>query len=469
MRLKSFIRSRKLEIPKFEHTYPSLLEASYDELKIIAGDLPMREPPAIELEYIYHELLQAHKAGTPFDQVSSNVLRHAPYVIFTYPRDAYERLADEHDFYHRYTLWLMQKARAVAIRTMLKVFIKEYPVNRYFFEKWRKALKIILEQRTDPGLAIWKERVNRFYLLDEDGPLRFGALLHRESKPLDELLEVAGLKNELAVQGFLPRAFESCLAEHERIAEGNQGFDSFRRIVELSKYRNPQTGQMGLRFWELRSRLAKALILPFESSDPPEEYKNEIQSFLNKNLRDPRFPNHFWPESAQDARAIMLRWLAKQTLRDFFRILKETADDIWKYREEFWGAYLDAGYILEAWAILGSNARQMARKVFKEKRIFGELKGASSKQSVLLMRIGNLIIAEWSHSGKCRIWNIDDPTYSDTQPPLNIQNRPYHASELRTACNAEESHFSSANWLWQSHVAQHIKRMANIKYPNRKG
>jgi hypothetical protein len=111
----------------------------------------------------------------------------------------------------------------------------------------------------------------------------------------------------------------------------------------------------------------------------------------------------------------------------------------------------------------------MARKVFKEKRIFGELKGASSKQSVLLMRIGNLIIAEWSHSGKCRIWNIDDPTYSHTQPPLNIQNRSYHASELRAACNAEESHFSSANWLWQSHVARHIKRMANINYPNRKG
>ena len=42
----------------------------------------------------------------------------------------------------------------------------------------------------------------------------------------------------------------------------------------------------------------------------------------------------------------------------------------------------------------------------------GRLSGASPEQSVLLLRMSGVTIAEWSHNGSCRMWldgNKDAP------------------------------------------------------------
>jgi hypothetical protein len=72
----------------------------------------------------------------------------------------------------------------------------------------------------------------------------------------------------------------------------------------------------------------------------------------------------------------------------------------------------EADLILDVTLVLASDADKVARKVQQrmdraEYMQWSTLNGALSDQSVLLMRIGDLIIAEWSHSGAIRFWDVD--------------------------------------------------------------
>ncbi|MBK6906521.1 MAG: hypothetical protein IPH08_05285 [Rhodocyclaceae bacterium] len=101
----------------------------------------------------------------------------------------------------------------------------------------------------------------------------------------------------------------------------------------------------------------------------------------------------------------MLRWFAGETLAHFFNLLSRTADDIWEYRKKFWTAYYQRGAISEAWFALGPIAQALGRQ---QKLQFGDLSRAAQNQSVLIMKLGSFIVAEWSHSGACRFWNEND-------------------------------------------------------------
>jgi len=45
------------------------------------------------------------------------------------------------------------------------------------------------------------------------------------------------------------------------------------------------------------------------------------------------------------------------------RVLEQTADDIWSYRQKFWMAYYSAGHIQEAWLALGYQAAWIAKRL----------------------------------------------------------------------------------------------------------
>ena len=97
-------------------------------------------------------------------------------------------------------------------------------------------------------------------------------------------------------------------------------------------------------------------------------------------------------------------------------------------------SYFDQEVVGDAHIALGQSAAKTARRLKQTDEnarglIWGELNGANPDQSVLLMQIGELTIAEWSHNGKFRAWS------SESIHKPKFYRSAYSASELKRGSN----------------------------------
>ncbi len=173
------------------------------------------------------------------------------------------------------------------------------------------------------------------------------------------------------------------------------------------------------------------------------------------------------------AEAIVRRWLTEASLRQFFEVVdKVAAPEHWIYRRAFWNALYQNKYIDEAWVVFESNGASTAAKMFGKdisfSRFTGGQTGVQNGHSVLILRIGSLVVAEWSHSSPCSIW---DESQGEVSPKLF---RPsYAVSDLKKAYQGDASgdnlarqgvfwHRGSETYSWQTRIAAFIKRRRNI-------
>lgn len=163
----------------------------------------------------------------------------------------------------------------------------------------------------------------------------------------------------------------------------------------------------------------------------------------------------------------MLRWLVGDSIEQFFDIVDQMAlDHQWKYRKAFWMAYFERGYLDEAWFALGPDAQYYAETHFGNKLSFGKIvKECSSNQSVLIIKIKDLVFAEWSHNGKCRAWLTTDPGcpshYKDNYSGSNLK-----AKSLKIVPHYQTDgiqHQGSENYSWQEKLNDFIYQHTGIK------
>jgi hypothetical protein len=163
----------------------------------------------------------------------------------------------------------------------------------------------------------------------------------------------------------------------------------------------------------------EAMLAPFESTMPHSDVQKLLISKLVEKFRDPRI--HSWPNLSGnngDTRrekciATIRRWLSIEYLDLFIQIIERTAvDRQFRPRKAFWMQYFEKDKISDVTLVLASDADSAARRtrsrmVNAEYMQWAKLGSALSDQSVLLMQLGDLIIAEWSHSGAIRFWRAD--------------------------------------------------------------
>ena len=169
----------------------------------------------------------------------------------------------------------------------------------------------------------------------------------------------------------------------------------------------------------------------------------------------------------------MRRWLTRASLDLFFKLIDRHALDAqWRYRHAFWLGYLEIGAIADAWLALGSQAFNEAGAIRELGGAYGKLKGADGGQSALLLRIGPLVISEFTHDGKLRAW----PGEWRNSPQLG--NPIYRRNELTGKClpfpsnpylgrggdptGRGLSHIGSGYDYWQGSAAELIHRRAGF-------
>lgn len=143
--------------------------------------------------------------------------------------------------------------------------------------------------------------------------------------------------------------------------------------------------------------------------------KNWLMQLIFRYMGDPRGNDTAWLYVEEEAKEIFLHWLVKNDFAVFFHIIASTADAKWKYRQDFWSAYMDE--IRASRIIIGQKAKLMLNDRPKEEKsklmAYDYLEGKSSDTSLLVFTIGQYTFIEVSYNGKLRI-------YSREKSPIQI-------------------------------------------------
>lgn len=300
-------------------------------------------------------------------------------------------------------------------------------------------------------------------------PRRLAEALMSHPKRLDEAFEAYLLWPKFTDTPLGDAVFEAALdLDSKRHSE----WAVIARILDWEK-------RLGARVVKTANRVkfADALLRPWLRRPVPDTIKASLIEFFVRVYGDPRMEGtrqFQWHGVSPQAISVLMGWLAGDTLRGFMGVLKHTADEIWKYRQKFWMAYYNAGHIQEAWLALGYQAAWFAKKLQADERGlgFGTLdSGATPNQSVLLLKIGQLVFTEWSHNGSMRAY------MEGGEDTPSLYGSSYHGGDLRAAIsmdfhdgmnlNPQLAHMNSAGGTWQRKARDFIRQHTGIHIDDR--
>lgn len=345
-------------------------------------------------------------------------------------------------------------------RMVLTAYLRHFPTAHPAFERLRDASAQTATRRDWP----WRARGEVWRLWDaEAGPERLADALLTHDDPAGILRE-AGCDGDLAQGAYVGNAImKAC--ERAAEAQGDAARTLGERLITLFE-------TMAIAGHD--AMLAWALLGPWLDNAPLKAYQDRLTKLLVTRIGDPRLHPARWEAVAAEISdsealrlvAMMRRWLTDATVREFFKIVTHTTNDLaqWQERETYWLGYLEAGLIDDAWFALGTNADQLLRRRADHAEmdhgiIMGDRQYADPSHSSLVMAIGDLRIAEWSHSGACRFWRKSDRT-----APILYRSQ-YFGIQLR-AMNGEAGF--DALWHrkgWQKPFAEKIFVESGVEHP----
>lgn len=474
--------------PKFPRTYPvrpvSTIRAA-EKVEKVLGDREPKPPEPYDLEVLQKRFLRFwnryrsagryderpetwmayyEREAARFGYSPSRDIRRLPWVFFLADTDtegSANWLGANEQIVREFGDWVVHNRVPSAVRASVTVFFRDYPAQLPTLDIVRQFLHEALVDATASrtvSLRRWSQRCREFNLLAADGDVAFANALAALPEPSDEIIARAGFDGGLSRCRFLWAAIQRYLSTAGWLL-GQDGFDE----SELDRLLTVIECDGKLRFDDpaMRSHVAVSLLGPFRDHSPEPAVKARLRSFFMSRLGDPRLPSGRprWATVPQDVRRVLVRWLVEEALEGFLRLVKETAyDRHWQYREAFWRAYFRADAIHDAWFVLGPQARRIAEQSMAEdESANGSLANAGGDQSVLLMRMSGITIAEWSHNGSCRIW------LDGNRAAPKLHEPEYSAYRLRHGSDFTQPHAGSASGTWQYRVADWIYENTGVE------
>jgi hypothetical protein len=354
--------------------------------------------------------------------------------------------------------------RSSSSRALVDGYLLYFPHERPVIHRLADACAQLVSAQEGP----WRDRAERYSLFDPDVAAEKLGSEMANNGAFAEVSVDAGLGGS----PFATRIGQSAFSA------------ACHNIASMSaeEAENAQANLLDLLEAEERSHdnsaVARALLEPWITQRPPEDHRKRIAGFLVDVIGDPRLNPAKWEgikarlseacglERARAIIDVLRRWLTEAAMRTFFRAIGKTTDrkDQWRTREQFWLAYLDAGLVTDAWPALGPRAKDQIRLVARaegERLEHGVTTNGPPASSSLIMRIGDLVIAEWSDNGRCRFW----PDNPDSAP--QPYNREYDNGLLRTMRGEQGfqalTHDAGGNWRYR--FARLIYSRTGIEHP----
>ena len=271
-----------------------------------------------------------------------------------------------------------------------------------------------------------------------------------------EAAKKIGLDNQLTHSGIAPAAFRTAMRKYANVPQEEQE----NYLDSLIAWHGFATQTAGF----CNPDYAEGLLCPWIGKKPPEGIHSKTRQVLLATLGDPRIQQEKWLGVDDNARTVMFRWLIEVSLEQFFSVITHVAqygegEHMWERRKHFWYAFYRRGALSEAWVAFGRKGTAYLRRSSDEVH-YAEVGGAQPNHAVLLMRIGNLTIADWNVNGRCHIWHSGNPNI-----PKFYENS-YSAYELGKGNDeSDQSFVHVANGNWRSEVANYIRDRTGIDIP----
>jgi hypothetical protein len=442
--------------------------------EIGARDAEPKPPEADVLEAVRDRLRQA-LARSPFMQRLRSVFR----------TEDREKNIDRRDI--RLAPWILWQGKPPAIefpglldivikqagqsprtlRNLIEAWIRDFSPDGTDIAKAGQAIEQLLANTSHARLESWLQAHARFKLFSADhGPDNLAQALLGGGEDVPAILAAAGFVEGARSASSYLRAVQTKLLE--RLAAMLRDPGATERAQRAFQFLLQDNH---LRFDDQRSLLAIRLCQAWfdNGPEPAPEIRNIIRDFLVDHIGDPRIRQDRWSGAEKEAELVR-QWLTRASLEVFFGLIADYAlDRQWKYRAAFWLAYLKKGVISDAWLALGKQVHAAAHAREKLGTAFGRLDG-SADQSVLLLRIGKLVIGEWSHNGKLRAWREQDgpELYKQvyTRSELSKPCLPFPQDPLGGGGNETDtsglSHFNPEKGYWQRRAASSLARYADV-------
>lgn len=366
-------------------------------------------------------------------------------------------LAQSSYFLSRYLDNLDAWSRRSLVKPLIIAYLQDFSEEQPGIELVARRLHGLVENWD----WAWRERSRTLQLFDPaKAPDLISQMCLNPDIELEDTLRAAGISGgQLSSGGMAEAAFCKSLPRLVRsLEEDAQSSSILERVLEWAS----DSGEV--RFPGQKVSLAEALLRPWFDRTPDDDTKSRIEGFLLAHYGDPRLRPGEWQGVSGDARRVLMRWLAEAALEQFLDIVDRFAvESMWKYRRAFWSAYMEPGHVTEAWVVFARRGAAEVSRVFDKKATFGRIggSGVDPAHAVLLMKMGDLTIADWSHNGKCHIWlpgNRNAPS---------LYERSYVRDDFIVGSDNDGGtiHSSAQGGLWQSRVAGFIQRNTGISIP----
>lgn len=320
--------------------------------------------------------------------------------------------------------------------------------------------------------APWDRLHARFGLFDiEAGPRNVAQAAIAERLTPAALLTQMGLSGPSA-GGYARHCMSICL---EELAAGREP-DPMARLALVRALVLKPDGK--LQYEGLGPLAVRALLAPFGVGMPAKEIRDTYLGLLLSLFGDPRLHPGRWTRM-RDEETVIRRWLTEQSLRQFLEIADRatavTHPNLkrdWPTRRAFWEAVYEKQLITEAWAIFGVEGARLARSFFGDGVSFGEFNRSGRKivdggHTVILLRIGNGVVADWSFNGKCNVW----PDAGATGAP-KLYRRVYSSDDVHmpdsVTSDIHAGLFSKRHiGAWTQDVAAKLHHMTGVRVPSK--
>jgi hypothetical protein len=364
------------------------------------------------------------------------------------------------------------QARRPAFTALLEAYVNTFDPDDAKTHWLAKRLGVMVPNWEWRAKDLWKARIDRFALLNVgEAPKRLAGEVLAAPEQQGQILQEAGLADGGRGQSkFALSAFQAGCG----MVIG----------MSVSKVADAQTalltwndnGQPAGRFPTAWLDLCRACLEPWVNVEPDKAHRAKLIEYLQKfSGGDPRTSDRKsqWQQvkdNAEAAYVVMMRWLTQVSVRQFLEVVDRSLTEpdarrMWAYRKAFWLSYLDnkkGPAIEQAWVAFGDEAANLSRRIARDSgdstfRNFGRQSEKSKQHTALILKIGDLTIVDWSHSGKYNVW-------SNSASAPQLFKSDYRYDQLDNA-PLRDSHTAPAHFNWQKKLAEIIegRRFINEK------
>ncbi|MHA6692770.1 EH signature domain-containing protein [Devosia sp. A449] len=395
------------------------------------------EPPERDRERLVQEVLRRLQSGD-WSDTRMSLVTTAAVALFDVDRRDRSDLTPLRQFYCDE---IQSSDRRTFLNTMVAVFVGSYVPGAPHTRALASALTAA-KARIGARWSALLERIPEF-LDPSAAPAGIARRMVGMASPWDELRQL-GLRSPHA-PGLMDHAHLSFV---DQLAPQLHERGSMERLFLWLKPEGQQARASG------SAEAISALLTPWLNRAPSADDERYLTERLISLYGDPRIrsENVAWGGVPAHLRAIFDRWLTGENIRFFLDVVSAVEEShMWAPRRQFWLGLHNQKRIDAAWVAFSREGVDYARRKGADNKFlrFGrqEAGGSRVNTSLLILKVGNKIVVEGSHSYKVHVFRDDHP-----KAPKLYEGR-YDCEHIRLLPG---SWSVSHNGDWQSRVLEHI-------------